>query len=76
MTINLVHPFKEVIVNQISELYVRFHQLIKTTSDWRIADKKIEVILAVGEVGLIKDFYMKLANIKEVNCSIHELIIE
>ena len=76
MTIDLVYPFKEIISDEISELFSQFHSIIKTTADWRIAEKKIETILAVGEFGLIKDLYLKLANIKDVTCSIHEIIIE
>ena len=76
MTINLVYPFKDVIIDEISELFSQFHTIIKTISDWRIAEKKIETVLAVGEFGIIKDFYQKLANIKDVTCSIHEIVIE
>ena len=75
-TINLVYPFKEVIIDQISEIYSKFRQIIKTATDWRIAEKKIEIILAVGEFGLIKDLKNSLAKIKDVICSIHELVIE
>ncbi|TFG23111.1 MAG: ribbon-helix-helix protein, CopG family [Promethearchaeota archaeon] len=75
-TISLVYPFKEVIINQISEIYSKFRQIIKTATDWRIAEKKIEIILAVGEFGLIKDLKNSLAKIKDVICSIHELVIE
>ena len=45
MTISLVYPFKEVIIDQISDIYSRFHQIIKTITDWRIVEKKIEIIL-------------------------------
>ena len=76
MTINLVYPFKDIIIDEISELFSQFHSLLKTVADWRIAEKKIETILAVGEFGIIKDFYQKLANIKDVTCSIHEIIID
>ena len=75
-TISLVYPFKEVIIDQISEIYSKFRQIIKTATDWRIAEKKIEIILAVGEFGLIKDLKNSLAKIKDVICSIHELVIE
>ena len=64
MSINLVYPFKEIISDEISELFSQFHTIIKTVADWRIAEKKIEMILAVGEFGMIKDLYLKLANIK------------
>ena len=76
MTISLVYPFKETIINEISEIYTQFQKIIKTVSDWRILEKKIELILTVGEFGLIKDLYQKLARIKDVICSIHEVIIE
>lgn len=76
MTISLVYPFKEVIIDEISEIYSQYKQIIKTITDWRIIDKKIELILAVGEFGLIKDLKNSLSKIKEVNSSIHEIIID
>ena len=76
MTINLVYPFKEVIIDEISELYSQYKIIIKTITDWRILDKKIEVILTVGEFGLIKDLKNSLSKIKEVNCSIQEIVID
>jgi len=76
MTISLVYPFKEVIIDEISEIYSQYKQIIKTITDWRIIDKKIELILAVGEFGLIKDLKNSLTKIKEVNSSIHEIIID
>lgn len=76
MTINLVYPFKEVIIDEITEIYTRFKLIIKTVTDWRIADKKIEIIMAVGEFGLIKDLYQMLSKIKDVIGSIHEIIID
>jgi CopG family nickel-responsive transcriptional regulator len=76
MTISLVYPFKEVIIDEISEIYSQYKQIIKTITDWRIADKKIELILTVGEFGLIKDLKNSLSKIKEVISSIHEIIIE
>ncbi|MFW9896957.1 MAG: CopG family ribbon-helix-helix protein [Promethearchaeota archaeon] len=76
MTINLVYPFKEIIIDQISETYSRFHRIIKTITDWRIAEKKIEIILLVGEIDIIKDLYKELAKIKDVICSIRELVID
>jgi len=76
MTISLVYPFKTLIIDQISELYTRYHHIIKTITDWRIAEKKIEVILSVGEIEIIKDLYKDLAKIKDVLCSIREIIIE
>ena len=75
-TISLVYPFKEVIIDEIAEIYSKYRQIIKTATDWRIAEKKIEIILAVGEFGLIKDLKNSLAKIKDVICSIHELVIE
>jgi len=75
-TISLVYPFKEVIIDEISEIYSQYRQIIKTVTDWRIAEKKIEIILAVGEFGLIKDLKNSLAKIKDVICSIHEVVIE
>lgn len=76
MTISLVYPFKETIIDQISEYYARYHSIIKNVTDWRIAEKKIELVLLVGEFGDVKDLYFSLANIKDVICSIHEVIIE
>ncbi|MFX1397074.1 MAG: ribbon-helix-helix protein, CopG family [Promethearchaeota archaeon] len=76
MTINLVYPLKEVIVDEITELISQFSSVIKTISDWRIAEKKIETVLAVGEFSMIKDLFQKLSNIRDVNCSIHEIIID
>ena len=76
MTINMVYPFKEVIIDEITENYNKFKSIIKTVTDWRIADKKIETIIAVGEFGLIKDLYQNLSKIKDVICSIHEIIID
>ncbi len=76
MTVSLVYPFKEVIIDQITELYSRYHQTIKTVTDWRIAEKKIELLLLVGEFGIIKDLYKELAKIKDVICSIREIVID
>ncbi|MFX1571226.1 MAG: CopG family ribbon-helix-helix protein [Promethearchaeota archaeon] len=76
MTISLVYPFKDIIIDQISNIYSQFHQIIKTITDWRIAEKKIEIILLVGEIEVIKDVYKKLAEIKDVICSIREIIID
>jgi len=76
MTISLVYPFKEVIADELSELYSIFNSIIKNVSDWRIAEKKIEVILAVGEVGMIKDFYQGITRIKDVISSINEIVID
>ncbi|MFW9770772.1 MAG: CopG family ribbon-helix-helix protein [Promethearchaeota archaeon] len=76
MTINLVYPFKDIIADEISEIYNLFHSIIKAITDWRIADKKIEVILTVGDILNIKDLYNNVAKIKDVICSIHEVIID
>ena len=76
MTVSLVYPFKEIIINQITELYSQYHQIIKTVTDWRIAEKKIELLLLVGEIGTIKDLYRELAKIKDVICSVREIIID
>ncbi len=76
ISISLVYPFKEIIIDQITELYSRFHQIIKTITDWRIAEKKIELLLVVGEFFVIKDLYKELAKIKDVICSIREIIID
>ena len=76
MTINMVYPFKEVIIDEITETYNKFKGIIKTVTDWRIAEKKIETIMTVGEFGLIKDLYQDLSKIKDVICSIHEIIID
>jgi len=76
MTISLVYPFKDIIVDLISDIYAKFHQIIKTITDWRIAEKKIELILLVGEVEIIQDVYKELAKINDVICSIREIIIE
>jgi len=76
MTINLVYPFKDTITDEISEIYHTFHSIIKTISDWRIAERKIEIILAVGEFGMIKDLYNNIAKIKDVICSIHEIVLD
>ncbi len=76
MTISLVYPFKDIIINQISDLYSQFHHIIKTITDWRIAEKRIEIILLVGEIEVIKDLYKKLAKIKDIICSIREIIID
>ncbi|MFX1275238.1 MAG: ribbon-helix-helix protein, CopG family [Promethearchaeota archaeon] len=76
IVLHLVYPFKEVIIDEISELYSRFNSIIKNISDWRIVEKKIETVLAVGEFGMIKDLYQKLENIKDVSCTIHEIIID
>ena len=76
ITVSLVYPFKEIIINQITELYSQYHQIIKTVTDWRIAEKKIELLLLVGEIGTIKDLYRELAKIKDVICSIREIVID
>ncbi|MFX1385760.1 MAG: CopG family ribbon-helix-helix protein [Promethearchaeota archaeon] len=76
MTVSLVYPFKELIIDQISEMYSRFQQIIKTITDWRIAEKKIELLLLVGEFDTIKELYKELAKIKDVICSLREIVID
>lgn len=76
MIVSLVYPFKEIIIDHITELYSQYHQIIKTITDWRIAEKKIELLLLVGEFGTIKDLYKELAKIKDVICSIREIVID
>ena len=76
MTINLVYPVKESIADEISELYYKFQAIIKAVSDWRIAEKKIETVLVVGEFGFIKDLYQSIAKVKDVISSIHEIILD
>ena len=76
MSINLVYPFKEPIADEISELYHKFHSIIKAITDWRIAEKKIEIVLVVGEFGLIKDLFQAIVKIRDVISSIHEIIID
>ncbi|MFX1493350.1 MAG: CopG family ribbon-helix-helix protein [Promethearchaeota archaeon] len=76
MTINLVYPFKDIIADEISEIYNKYHLIIKAITDWRIAEKKIEVIIVVGDFLSIKDLYNNIVKIKDVICSIHEIIID
>jgi CopG family nickel-responsive transcriptional regulator len=76
MTVSLVYPFKELIIDQLTELYSRFHHIIKTITDWRIVEKKIELLLLVGEFDIIKDLYKEIAKIKDVICSIREIVID
>lgn len=76
MTINLVYPVKEPIADEITELYYKFHTIIKAISDWRIAERKIETVLVVGEFGFIKDLYRSIAKIKDISSSIHEIILD
>ena len=76
MTINLAYPFKDITIDQISDTYSRFHRIIKTITDWRIAEKRIEVILVVGEIETIRDLHKELAKIKDIICSIRELVID
>ena len=68
--------WKDITIDQISDTYSRFHRIIKTITDWRIAEKKIEVILVVGEIETIRDLHKELAKIKDIICSIRELIID
>ena len=47
ITITLTYPFREIIVNEITEIFSQFSNIIKTATDWRIADKKIEIIVVL-----------------------------
>jgi len=76
MILSLVYPFRELIIDHITEIYSQFHQIIKTITDWRIVEKKIEILLLVGEFDTIKDLYKELAKIKDVICTIREIIID
>jgi len=76
MTLSLVYPFKELIIDQITELYSRYHQVIKTITDWRIVERKIEILLLVGEFDIIKDLFKELTKIKDIICTIREIIID
>jgi len=76
MTINLVYPVKTPITDEISELYSKYHSIIKAVSDWRIAEKKIETVLVVGEFGFIKDLFSSISKIRDVSSSIHEIILD
>jgi CopG family nickel-responsive transcriptional regulator len=76
MSISLVYPLKDTIIDEITELYNQNNKIIKTITDWRIANKKIELLLAVGEFDLIKDLKNKLADIKDVTCTVQEVIFE
>ena len=76
MMINLVYPSKDTISEEISEIYSQFNTIIKAITDWRILEKVIEIILIVGEFGMIKDLYYSLSKIKDVTCSIHEIVID
>lgn len=76
MTINLIYPIEIGLLSEVSEICDKYRSLIKTMMDWRIASKKIEIILTVGEVDTIKDFYNELIRIKDITSTIHEIIIE
>lgn len=76
ITITLTYPFREIIINEITEIFSQFSNIIKTATDWRIADKKIEIIVVVSKLSLIKELKNKLSNIKDVLCSMHEVIID
>ncbi len=76
ITITLTYPFREIIINEITEIFSQFNNIIKTATDWRIADKKIEIIVVVSKLSLIKELKNKLSNIKDVLCSMHEVIID
>jgi metal-responsive CopG/Arc/MetJ family transcriptional regulator len=76
MTISLAYPFKDLIIDHITEIYSKFHPIIKTITDWRIAEKKIELLLVVGEFYVIRDLYKELVKIKDVVCTIREIVID
>lgn len=76
MIINLIYPIEAGLLSEMSEVCNKYRSLIKTMMDWRIASKKIEIILTVGEVDIIKDFYNELIRIKDITSTIHEVIIE
>ncbi len=76
MIINLIYPIEAGLLSEMSEICNKYRSLIKTMMDWRIASKKIEIILTVGEVDIIKDFYNELIRIKDITSTIHEVIIE
>lgn len=76
MTINLIYPIEVGLLSEVSEICDKYRSLIKTMMDWRIASKKIEIILTVGEVDTIKDFYNELIRIKDITSTMHEIIIE
>ncbi|MBA7630560.1 Nickel-responsive regulator [subsurface metagenome] len=75
MTINLIYPIEAGLLSEMSEICDKYRSLIKTMMDWRIASKKIEIILTVGEVNTIKDFYNEIVRIKDITSTIHEVII-
>lgn len=75
MAINLIYPIEAGLLSEMSEICDKYRSLIKTMMDWRIASKKIEIILTVGEVNTIKDFYNEIIRIKDITSSIHEIII-
>jgi len=76
VSINLVYPFKDIILDEISEIYSQYQNVIKTITDWRIVEKKVEIVLAVGEIEIIRDLYQKLVGIKDLVCTIQEIIID
>jgi metal-responsive CopG/Arc/MetJ family transcriptional regulator len=76
MNISLVYPFKEVLADEVLEITTRYHSIIKSITDWRIAEKKIENLLVVGEFGMIKDLYKDLSTLKDLTCSIHEIVLD
>jgi len=76
MTINLIYPIEAGLLSVVSDLCDKYRNLIKAMMDWRIATNKIEIILVVGEIELIKDFFNELKRIKDITSSIHEIIIE
>ena len=76
MTINLIYPIEVGLLSIVSDICEKYRNLIKAMMDWRIATKKIEIILVIGEIEFIKDFFNELKRIKDITSSIHEIIIE
>lgn len=76
MTLNLIYNVEIGILSQVVDLSEKYKSLIKSTMDWRIAEKKIEVILVIGDVNHIRDFYNDIVRIKDMTSSIHEIIID
>jgi CopG family nickel-responsive transcriptional regulator len=76
IVICLIYPIELGLLTLVSDICEKYRNLIKTMMDWRIAEKKIEIILTIGEVELIKDFYNELIRIKDITASINEIIID
>ncbi len=76
MTINLIYSIEAGLLSVVSDLCDKYRNFIKAMMDWRIASNKIEIILVIGEIEPIKDFFNELKSIKDITSSIHEIIIE